>query len=123
MQTDNATATSSAGAPYLARHEPQQLISVLADAGRTSGALGIVACDLQAGERHGWYRHATEDVGFLVLDGTVELRCAEQTWVATPVSLVSINHPPCKSVASLSGGLTMRISMGSPRLAPGPMIP
>jgi quercetin dioxygenase-like cupin family protein len=86
--TTTATAESPAGAPYLAEHDPQRGITVLADAGRTDGALGVVVRDLRAGETRARYRHAAEDVAYLVLEGEVELRVGDRAWTVRPLSLV-----------------------------------
>ena len=90
MESTEATIENPAGEPYLASHDPQRVVTVLADAPRTGGAMCVVVRDLVAGELHGWCRHTAEDVGYLVVDGTVELRVDDQVLTAEPVSLAFV---------------------------------
>lgn len=93
MQITDTEAGRAAVEPYLAQHDQQAAITVLADAGRTGGALGVVVLDLRAGDTCAWYRHTGEEVAYLVLDGRVEFRLGGEAWAASPVSLVLV--PRC----------------------------
>lgn len=86
--TDTVPAATTARAPYLAVHDPHRRTTVLADADRTGGALGLVIQDLRAHEVGAWRRHAVADVAYLVLEGDVEFRVGHQLLAAAPLSLV-----------------------------------
>jgi quercetin dioxygenase-like cupin family protein len=88
VQITDTTAGNPADEPYLDEHDPQRRTTVLADAGRTGGALGVAVCDLRLGDTRAWCRHTGEDVAYLVLEGDVEFRVTNHVWTARPLGLV-----------------------------------
>ena len=82
--------TRRAGEPYLASHDPDRRTTVLADAPRTGGVLGVVVRDLRVGDGHGPDRHTAQDVAWLVLDGDIAFHVGDLHRTAGPLSLVHV---------------------------------
>jgi quercetin dioxygenase-like cupin family protein len=100
------TTAGSAPAPYLARHDPLGRTTVLADAVRTGGRLGVVSSTLTAGSGRSRLRFAEADVAYLVVDGTVEVQVDSHAWTLQALGLV---HCPRGTAHSLRARTDSRL--------------